>query len=451
MFCDMSKESLVLHPFSRPLANASVQLPGSKSISNRALLLAAISGSEVVLDGLLRSEDTELMLQCLADLGIPWEEVSSTRIRVKGQGAQFPKKEAVLYVGTAGTVARLLIGVLGVQKEGCFRIDGSEVMRNRPMKGLTDLLGQVGCEFEFLGEPDSLPFVMRPHGFQAKELEVDASASSQVLSAVFMAAGLAGHEVLVRLSSDTIRRPYVIMTYRMMQSFGGPEITWNDSFTKFVIKPGHGYQLNQDVYAIESDASAASYFLALPVATGGCLDVFNFDAEGLQGDVAFAEVLQQIGFQVEKLGSGVRVSFTDKMVDELTHDFYPISDTFMTLAAMAPILPFPVRIEGIAHTRKQESDRVSATVNELRKLGQQVEEGDDFLHVIPDRDALVEVARKGISIETYKDHRIAMSFAVLGCCDILETGEPWMTIIDPACCEKTFPEFFDVLERLRNV
>lgn len=446
---NMTLESLTLRPFSRPLANQAVQLPGSKSISNRALLLASLCDGEVVLDGLLKSEDTQLMLECLHSLGVKTEG-KGHKLKVYGVGKQFPVKQASLYVGTAGTVARLLIGVLGTQKEGSFHIDGSEVMRKRPMKGLTDLLQQIGCKIEFLGEEGALPFVLKPAGFQETKLQVDASASSQVLSAVLLASAMADRKVVIRLSSDSIRKPYVIMTCRMMKSFGGPDVSWNESFSEFHVSNPSGYDYEKSNYTIESDASAASYFLALPRVVGGSLDVFNFDVNGLQGDVGFAEVLKGIGGEMEIVGRGLRVSFSHQRVHSVNHDFFPISDTFMTLAAISPLLSNSIRIEGIAHTRKQESDRVSAMATELRKLGQGVEEEEDALQIFPNLNALVEVAREGVEIETYKDHRIAMSFGVLGCKDLLGNETPWMTINDPGCCEKTFPDFFEVLEALRG-
>ena len=446
----MSEETLTLKPFSKPLENACVRLPGSKSISNRALLLASLSDSYVVLKGLLKSEDTDFMLDCLRKLGVSIEELGSDMVKVTGAGRNLPVEEADLYVGTAGTVARLLIGILGTQKRGTYRIDGSEVMRKRPMAGLTDLLQQIGCEVEFLGEEGALPFILKPKGFSATELTVDASASSQILSAVLMASVMADEDVRIRLSNDTVRQPYVIMTSRMMQSFGAPAVQWNEAFTEFVIPAFGRYRYDGAAYTIESDASAASYFLTLPLVTDGALDVYHFDGEGLQGDVAYADVARSIGARVQTIGSGVRVSYPDRLVRPLTYNFHPISDTFMTLAAVAPLLSKPVRIEGIAHTRQQESDRVSAMVTELKKLGQHVEEEQDALHIFPDYRALLKVAKDGVEIETYKDHRIAMSFGILGCKDLFGDQFPWMTIRDPYCCAKTFPQFFDVLDSVRT-
>jgi len=444
------KEKLEIRPLPRGSVGT-VQLPGSKSITNRALLFAALAKGKTRLEGMLQSEDTEFMANCLKQLGVVTNILNATTVEVQGVDGQFPVREADLYVGTAGTVARLLVGILGTQSEGHYRVDGSPVMRKRPMKGLTDLLRQIGCEIDFEGEDGALPFVLKPKGFKNRVLQVDATASSQVLSAALMAAPLADGDVQIGLSKAGVRQPYVILTARMMESFGINGIEWNEAFTEFKIPAGQPFQCRSGVYAIESDASAASYFLALPLVTGGSMDVYRYDRNGLQGDVGFANVLEQLGGQMIPTGEGVKITFQKAPPYPLTFDFYPISDTFMTLAAIAPLLPKPIRIEGIAHTRKQESDRVHAMATELKKLGQETEEGEDFLHIFPNRSNLLEAARKGVEIETYRDHRIAMSFGILGCRDLLGDQVPWMTILDPKCCEKTYPGFFRELERLRYV
>ena len=442
-------EKLEIYPIRRGIDGA-VELPGSKSISNRALLLAALCDGSVELSGLLKSEDTELMRHCLAQLGVDLQESGPDRLKVQGVGGSFPVKQAELFVGTAGTVARLLVGILGVQEGGHYRVDGSPVMRRRPMKELTDLLIQLGCEFEWQGEPGSLPFVMHPNGFAKTCLQVDARASSQVLSAALMAAPLAGTDVMLCLNETGVRQPYVVMTCRMMQSFGIGEVCWNTSFTEFKVAGGSKYHSPTGFYAVEADASAASYFLTLPLVTGGRMRVEPLDLQGLQGDVAYADVLTKIGAQITSTDRGLCVRWGKVPLEAQRFNFHAISDTFMTLAAVSPLLPRPLRIEGIRHTRLQESDRVTAMATELERLGQEVEQGDDFLQVFPRRSELMEVARAGVEIQTYRDHRIAMSFGVLGCKDLLGDQTPWLTVLDPRCCEKTYPGFFDDLSRLQS-
>jgi 3-phosphoshikimate 1-carboxyvinyltransferase len=446
----MREQSMLLSPFTRPLSGQAVTLPGSKSITNRALLLAALSKGTTLLQGCLESEDTVLMRSALERLGVRITGKGDQILEVEGVDGQFPVREAKIEVGTAGTVARLLIGILGVQAQGCYAIDGSEVMRRRPMNGLCSVLEQAGCEIDYQGQAGALPFTLKPRGWQRHKLEVDASASSQVLSAVIMAAASASAPVEVTLSNPSVRKPYVVMTDRMMQSFGAPEVITDASFRTFTIPAFEGYRAPETAYQVESDASAASYFLALPLVTGGSLTLRAFAEGGLQGDVAFVEVLRAIGARTTVQQDGLNIQFPGSLLHPLHWNFHPISDTFLTLAAIAPLLPKPVRMEGIAHTRKQESDRVAAMATELRKLGQNVEEEEDSLTVFPDRNALLEVARAGVSIDTYRDHRIAMSFAILGCRNLLRDGSPWMEIRDPMCCEKTFPEFFETLGSLRS-
>ena len=325
-------EKLEIQPFKQDTSGR-IQLPGSKSITNRALLFAALSKGKTRLEGILRSEDTDLMLECLRKLGVGIRLIPDDAVEVDGIAGQFPEKDVELYVGTAGTVARLLVGILGVQKEGRYRVDGSDVMRNRPMKGLTDLLCQLGCEIEFEGVDGALPFVLKPAGYQKLEVEVDASASSQVLSAALMAAPFADGSVTIRLKKEGIRKPYVIMTAQMMESFAVKGIEWNEAFTEFTVPNSRGYACESGCYKVESDASAASYFLALPFVIGGQMDVSRFDPNGLQGDVAFSEVLKQLGAKFERKGEGVVVKASEVPQYPQTFDFYPISDTFMTLAS----------------------------------------------------------------------------------------------------------------------
>ena len=442
-------EKLPIRPFQKPV-EGSVYLPGSKSITNRALLMAVMSRGEVLLEGTLVSEDSQLMIEALQTLGVIIEREEETRLKVCGVEGVFPVKKADIFVGTAGTVARLLIAVLGVQLSGNYRVNGTEVMRGRPMKGLTDALKQLGTEIEFEHSKGQIPFVIKPRGFGSSDLKVDASETSQILSAAMMCAGLAKEKISIELINSKVRKAYVKMTQHMMADFGVRGVSWNDTFTRFEIDPGDGYHRSEGKYTIESDASAASYFLSLPKVVGGALSVHHFDPDGLQGDVAYLKVLEELGAQAKKNGTGIKIGFSNAELKPRVFNFYEFSDTFMSLAAISPLFTYPIRIEGIAHTRRQESDRVSAMATELKKLGQTVEEGEDYLEVSPNRDALKEVAERGVEIETYKDHRIAMSFGILGCCDVLENGKPWMTVLDPGCCSKTFPEFFTVLDNLRD-
>jgi len=284
---------------------------------------------------------------------------------------------------------------------------------------------------------------------------MDASESSQMLSALFMIAPLAHSDFEVTLTGE-IRWPFVQMTHRLTLEFGQPLPKPDPKAEPLTAPPrsfrilsGHPYKLANSAYAIESDATAASYFLALPLATEGYLQLPNFQIReyALQGDTAFASILKHIGIKLTYRGyrPGMQTLWESGHSPRgITQDFSEFSDTFLTLAAIAPLLDGPTRITGIAHTRKQETDRVAGMARELKKLGQDVVEEEDALTIMP------RPLKSGVEIETYGDHRFAMSFGILGCHDLHGDGRPWLSIKNPACCAKTFPNFFEVLETLRK-
>jgi len=443
---------LPIRPFTKP-ARGEVTLPGSKSITNRALLLAALCDGPVTLTGALFSEDTEIMAESLRRLGfVVREDATKKEIYVEGRGGEIPAKEATLHVGLAGTAARFLTALCAAAKSGVFRIDGVPQMRKRPMKGLIDALRSLGADIRCPGQEGFFPLEIHARGLIGKRVGLDATESSQMLSALLMVAPLCRGEFELKLAGE-VRRPFVEMTSELMANFGQPRVFWKSDR---VIWPRSSrcYSLASGRYEIEPDATAASYFLALPLATSGALALHGLrdPAQGLQGDAKFARVLEQIGILIKNQPYGMVTGFAGTETPrQINQDFREFSDTFLTLAAIAPLLDGPTTITGIAHTRKQETDRVAGMANELKKLGQGVVEEHDSLTITPDlaelkRRAAAAVAAGGqLDIETYKDHRFAMSFAILGCHDLLGDGRPWLAIKNPACCAKTFPNFFDVL------
>jgi 3-phosphoshikimate 1-carboxyvinyltransferase len=313
-------------------------------------------------------------------------------------------------------------------------------MRERPMAGLFDALAAQGASFRWLGKPGFLPAELEACGLRGGSVLVDARESSQMLSGLLMAAPLAGKPLEVAVQGG-VRLPFVEMTIRQAAAFG---VRFAASDGRYMATAGARYSRTEP-YAIEPDATAASYFMALPVATGGTMTVEGVvgpDAS-LQGDVAFAKVLRDSGFEVAFGPDGVIAGHGTESRG-VTADFSGFSDTFLTLAALAPLLEGPTRITGISHTRKQETDRVAGAAAELRRLGQEVIEEDDSIEIRP------RTLRPGQTIETYGDHRFAMSFAILGCANIRGDGSPWLSIADPGCCAKTFPGFFDELARIRD-
>ena len=444
-------ELLPISPFTRPLRGA-VSLPGSKSITNRALLLAALCDHSVTLTGALFSEDTQLMSAALRQLGFVVEDnADAGTIRVEGRGGQLPAERADLFVGLAGTAARFLTALCAAAPRGVYRLDGVPQMRRRPMKPLLDVLRSLGADIRCTGEEGFFPLEIHARGLDGGSVELDASESSQLLSALLMVAPLARGDIRIALRG-TVRRSYVDMTASVMQAFtpdGRSLVTPLDARTFTVAARAQPYRRTGDSgrYAIEPDASAASYFLALPVVAGGELTLRGAQdsGRGLQGDTEFADVIRAVGADVRTGADGLVVSFpAGRPRHGLDRNFKTISDTFLTLAALAPLLSGPTRITGIAHTRKQETDRVAGMARELTRLGQHVVEQEDSLEISP------RPLRAGETIKTYHDHRFAMSFGVLGCHDLHGNGQPWLTIRNPACSAKTFPNFFELLEMLRQ-
>lgn len=394
-------DPLPIAPFTRP-ARGSVTLPGSKSITNRALILAALGTGPTTLRGALFSRDTQIMVAALRTLGFAVEtDETALTIRITGRGGVIPVREASIDVGNAGTAARFLTAFVCLRPDGIYHFDGDEAMRRRPIGALLDALAQQGARVD----AHSFPFTLRTAGLPGGAVSLDASGSSQMLSALLMVAPLAKSPLTVTLKGAAGSKPFVVMTEAMLK--------------QFAVQPSE--------YQIEGDASAASYFLALPLVTGGQLTFANYGGP-LQGDVKFREVVAAVG----------------PARHAVTQNFREFSDTFLTLAAIAPLLDGPTRISGIAHTRKQETDRVAGMARELTKLGQRVIETEDALEIHP------QPLRPGQVIETYHDHRFAMSFGILGCHDLHGDGRPWLSIKDPACCAKTFPHFFELLENLRQ-
>ncbi|HEX3728955.1 MAG TPA: 3-phosphoshikimate 1-carboxyvinyltransferase [Opitutaceae bacterium] len=423
---------LPIPPFTRPV-RGEVTLPGSKSLTNRALLLAALCDGPVTLAGALFSEDTRIMAEALRRLGFGVrEDAEAATISVQGLGGRIPAEKADLFVGNAGTAARFLTAFCAAAPRGAFRIDGVPQMRQRPIRGLLAALEQQGAEIEWLGQPGFFPFEVRARGLAGGPVKIEAAESSQMLSALLLVGVLARSDLEIEVVGR-VRQAFVEMTRRQIAQFGGSCSGIAQDSNRIRVSRGAGrYRAPRGPYRIEPDATAASYFLALPLVAGGQLAIPGLaladQTQTLQGDAEFAQVLAEVG--PERRG--------------VDRNFSEFSDTFLTLAAIAPLLRGPTRISGIAHTRKQETDRVAGMARELTRLGQQVEETEDALTIHPRPLKADQV------VETYGDHRFAMSFGILGCHDLRGDGKPWLSVKDPACSAKTFPNFFALLESVRQ-
>lgn len=405
-----------------------VKVPGSKSITNRALLLAMLSDGESHLTGAQFSEDSSHFLQCLSDLSFDVASRPETgEVSVHGLSGRLPVKKASLYVGSAGTAARFLSAVLGVS-EGEFFLDASEQMKKRPMAPLLSALQSVGCDISFAEKEGYFPFTLHARGFQNTDLTIDIDKSSQFLSALLIAAPLAKEDVKIKVAG-THGMAYIEMTCRMMEQFG--VLTEHPAPDTFLIKAGQTYRA-QD-YAIEPDVSAACYFYALAALSGCSVIVDGVPEHSLQGDTEFLSILEKMGCRVTRTNEGICITGPAGRLHGLTVDMSSCSDQAITLAAIAPFADSPVTITGIGHIRGQESDRLSAITENLTAMGIRCDERADSITIYPG-------VPKPAHIKTHDDHRLAMGFAVTG---LFAEG---IVIENPSCCKKTFAEFFECLE-----
>lgn len=442
-------EILEIQPFVKPV-QGKVNIPGSKSITNRALLLAALNDKTIKLESALFSDDTRFMSECLAKLGFEIKmDENAKAISIHGMGGKIPNKSADLFVGNAGTAARFLTAFLATCEEGSFHLDGTPAMRKRPMKGLLEFLESKGAKFTFTEQKWHFPFKIETNGLEGGSWKVDASESSQILSALMMVAPCCDEKVTIELIGDTVSKPFVKMTADMMKQFG---CTISSRDSMYDIPRSSSYSLDRDAYVIEPDATAASYFFSLPFVAGGDVEIQGIQKGALQGDTGFLDVLESLGFHIIENQNSIHCSFTKgNAIDGGEYDFNPISDTFLTLAALSPLMNKNLIITGIAHTRKQETDRIAAMSKELQKLGQGVIESEDSISITPNLDKLRDISKRQPIVHTYEDHRVSMAFAILGSFDLWKDGTAWLRIEDPYCCAKTFPNFYEELERIRNL
>lgn len=411
----------------------SVQVPGSKSVTNRALLLAALADGWSQLDGALVSDDAQHFLTCLKDLGFEIRTENDERtIRIRGLGGTIPKKSGRIYVGSAGTAARFLTAMLGFS-DGDYVIDASSQMKKRPMKPLFDALRQMGAKITCLEEADCLPVRIcgNDNSNQDGVIELDISESTQFLSALLMTAPMLQDVLKIRITSQKTDGAYVRITRRMMGEFG---VTVSKQDHEYMIPAGASYQSRD--YAIEPDVSGACYFYAAAALCGGEVTVLGVHPELSQGDLKFLDVLCEMGCTMEDTPEGICVK-GPKQLRGVCVNMNDFSDQALTLAAIAPFADGPVEITGIAHIRGQECDRIHAITSNLIRAGIQCEEWDDGVKIFPGEPRPCE-------IETFSDHRVAMSFSLIG---LRKEG---IRILDPGCCAKTFPVFFQVLDRFRG-
>jgi 3-phosphoshikimate 1-carboxyvinyltransferase len=419
-------DSIELKPLDR--ARGSVRLPGSKSISNRALLLAALAQGETEIGGLLDADDTRVMQEALAKLGVHFKEN-----RILGIGGKFPVRKTELFLGNAGTAFRPLTAALALSN-GDYRLSGVPRMHQRPIADLVDALRGIGARIDYLGNDGFPPLHIKPANIIPSVVRVKGDVSSQFLSALLMALPLAGSASRIDVEGELVSKPYVEITLNTMRRFGIEvrRTGWScfEISTQGYVSPGR--------ITVEGDASSASYFLAAGAIGGGPVRVEGVGRDSVQGDVRFTEVLERMGARVSLRENTIEVSNPQRKLKAFDLDLNHIPDAAMTAAVLALFANGPSRLRNIANWRVKETDRLAAMATELRKLGAEVEEGADFLEITP------RPIQGGIKIDTYDDHRMAMCFSLVAL-----AGVP-VTINNPACVAKTFPGYFEAFQSITS-
>jgi 3-phosphoshikimate 1-carboxyvinyltransferase len=422
-------DPLPIDPFDGPI-DTTVVVPGSKSYTNRALVCAALASGRSTVSGALLSDDTEAMLGCLRSLG-PAVEVDGTTFVVNGSGGAFPNRTASLDCRQSGTTARFVLPMVSLG-QGSYVVDAHAQMRSRPMHDQIGALRSLGAMIVEQGPAGHLPVSVRAEGLTGGAVSLPGTASSQFLSGLLLSGPLMADGLDVRITTALVSRSYVDLTVEVMRAFGAQveEPDGRDA-NRFVVAPG---EYRATSYAVEPDASAASYFFALAAITGGKVTVPGLGAHSKQGDTALVSILARMGCNAVVTDDAISVSGFAREGVEV--DMSDCSDVASTLAVVAAFADSPTRVTGIGFIRKKETDRIAAVVTELRRCGIDAEEEADGFFVRPSQ------VRSAV-VQTYQDHRMAMSFALLG------ARSAGIAIADPTCVNKTFPEFWKVLDSCR--
>ncbi len=424
-------DSVLIQQVSGPIVGR-IRPPGSKSITNRALVCAALAEGSSQLTGALDSDDTQVMVGALKSLGLNVVHDKAGRtIAIDGCGGRFPRQTGDLFIGNSGTTVRFLTAMLAVG-EGRFRLHGTPRMHQRPIDDLLTALKSLQVDVRDETGNGCPPVVVEARGLNGGTAEVRSGKSSQFLSGLLMAAPYARSPLTLIVPDALVSKPYITMTLDVMRAFGVDCSAGN--LLRFAVPQG---KYRGCRYSIEPDASAASYFFAAAAITGGRIEVEGLKLDALQGDVKFVDVLRQMGCQVEQTDGGIAV--TGGKLRGVEVDMNAISDTVQTLAPVALFAEGSTTVRGVGHIRHKETDRIRAVAVELRKLGATVDEFDDGLRITP------PARLQGAKIATYDDHRMAMSFALVG------LRAPGVEILDPRCTHKTYPEFFADFGRLCGV
>jgi 3-phosphoshikimate 1-carboxyvinyltransferase len=417
-----------VHPPKRPI-DGNIRPPGSKSYTNRALLLAGLASGTSTLTGALFSDDTLHMARGLASLGLAVHGDEKARtFTVTGEGGRIPAERATVFVGNSGTTARFLAPMTALGR-GVYELDGDEAMRARPIQPLLDALNALGARAISVRGNGCLPIRIEGAAFDGGSATMSGSVSSQFFSALLMVAPRLRRGIVLDVEGELVSKPYLDVTAQAMKAFGAA--MKHHEFRRFEVAPGEYAGTD---YEVEPDASAASYFFAAAAVTRGRVVVQGLGSSSLQGDLGFIRLLERMGCRVRQTTTETEVVGPQQLLG-IEADMSSMSDTAQTIAAIAPFAHGPTRITGIGFIRRKETNRIAAVVTELQKLGIRAEEESDGFVVYPGKP------RAG-RVETYDDHRMAMSFSVLG------LAAHGIDILNPGCVSKTFPEYFAEIEKL---
>ena len=420
---------LTIDPLVEP-PNVRLDLPGSKSITNRALVVAGLADGESELAGVLFSEDTHVMMDSLQKMGVGIRQnPNGLSVSISGTGGGLERPAETIWVHQSGTTARFCLPLAALCGQE-VTIDGDKQIKNRPHEELCKALQSLGAQIEYLEAPNSFPLVVNGKDLQGGQISLNGGISSQFISALLLAAPCFPDQLELNIDGDLVSRPYIDMTISVMQAFGAQIQRVNDR--RYVISPT-GYRNSR--YEIEPDASAASYFFAAAAISGGSITVEGLGSRSIQGDTGFVDIVEKMGAKVVRSDNALSVTGTGSLIG-IDASMKEISDTVPTLAAIAPLASGPTVISDVAFIARKESDRVTALITELRKIGVQAEKTETGMVIYPGE------VQKG-TVHTYDDHRIAMAFAILG------LVVPGITLDSPQCVAKTFPSFFDVLDQVR--
>lgn len=407
-----------------------ITIPGSKSFTNRALIMAALADGNSTLSGILRSDDSYWCIDALSKLGVEIQ-VEKDRVHIKGTGGVWPEKQGELYIGASGTIGRFIPGAIAASSDGQWLVRASQRMSQRPVKPLIDALQTLGAHMTYAGSVGFYPLQIQPKGLNGGEAAISGKVSSQFISGLLMASPYAKETVDITVTDTIVQHAYVKITLDLMKQFGAV-VDFNDNLSHMTIQPIHyqGQNIN-----LEADASTACYFLALAALNNGRIRINNLAYTTNQPDVKMVDVFEKMGCTIIKGDGWIELEGTDQLKGGFDISMREMSDQALTLAAIAPFANGPIKMTGIGHIRHHESDRIKVIVKNLSKCGINAEEHDDGVTIYPGTPTAA-------LFDSFDDHRVAMSFSLIG------TKVPGIKITDPGCVSKTCPTYFELLQQV---